>query len=153
MKQNKLTGFTVIEVMIAVAALAIITAIAIPSYMTYTYKAQVQELIDYAQSQSLLVSDYFAKNPQNTAITSGTCEQIENTTTVNTTVTSQYGIQDNCQSFAISTSNNPCRYRITVYVSPVRSVDGTLSFVCGVTGNSNLTQYVPSTCQSPIPSY
>ena len=43
MKAGKQTGFTLVELMIVVVVMAIIAAVAIPSYRNYTLRAQRSE--------------------------------------------------------------------------------------------------------------
>lgn len=62
MKNNKNKGFTLIELMIAVAITGILSSIAIPSYQDYVARSQVAEGLTLLSGSKIEVSEYFANN-------------------------------------------------------------------------------------------
>lgn len=56
---KKQQGFTLIELMIVVAIIAILAAIALPAYQDYTVRAKVSEAVVAASSPKSLVSEAF----------------------------------------------------------------------------------------------
>jgi type IV pilus assembly protein PilA len=61
LKQSQ-SGFTLIEMMIVVAIIAILAALAIPSYQNYTIRAQVTEGLNLAGDWQLAIAEFYAAN-------------------------------------------------------------------------------------------
>ncbi len=60
MKRNN--GFTLIELMIVVAVVAILAAVAIPSYSNYVFRGKVQEATSNLASLRVAMEQYFQDN-------------------------------------------------------------------------------------------
>ena len=58
--RNKQHGFTLVELMIAVAITGILAAIAIPAYQDYTIRSQVSEGLSLSNSAKNSVNTYYA---------------------------------------------------------------------------------------------
>lgn len=58
MKRNVQQGFTLIELMIVIAIVAILVALAVPAYKDYTIRAKVTECVNGAAVPKLNISEY-----------------------------------------------------------------------------------------------
>ena len=59
MRRNIQQGFTLIELMIVIAIVAILVALAVPAYQDYTIRAKVGECINAAAVPKLSISEYY----------------------------------------------------------------------------------------------
>ncbi len=74
MKKNMQGGFTLIELMIVVAIIAILAAIALPAYQNYLARSQMSEALTLAGGLKTNVSEIFADKgtcPANTTAADG----------------------------------------------------------------------------------
>jgi type IV pilus assembly protein PilA len=98
---NKQSGFTLIEIMIVVAIIAILASIAIPAYQNYTIRAQVTEGLSLSSGWKTAIAEFYANTgawPSQTDL-SGTSPSNGNyvtSVTVNSgVIVIQYGGQAN----------------------------------------------------------
>lgn len=59
MKKNKQNGFTLIELMITVAIIAILSAIALPSYQEYVQRGRIVEAVSPLSNMQSRMEQYF----------------------------------------------------------------------------------------------
>jgi len=136
-------GFTLIELMIVVAIIAILAAIAIPAYQDYTVRAKVSELVVAADACKTSVAEYYqAEGALPTTTDQAGCSS--NTTTY----VQSLGVGTGGAITVTATANTSLGTAAgkTFTLTPTEGADNSkpLTWACG---GSIEPKYLPATCR------
>ena len=148
---RKQGGFTLIELMIVIAILAILMAIAIPAYQDYSVRAKVSECVNAVAPHKLAVSEY--------AISTGTLPVTADEAGIATAdFESPY-----CSSLAVGgsgeltvTANSGAiggpaagRAIVMVWTPTLNATNQGVEWDCASTGSdANAVKFLPAECRS-----
>jgi len=133
---KKQQGFTLIELMIVVAIIAILAAIALPAYQDYLRKSRITEVILAASAGRATVAEFVASSPTHACPTAN----------VVATFSSNYvsGVSNNaCVISAVSTV--PGAEGTITLSGTVDTTAGTVRWVCNSADIA--AEFRPGTCQ------
>jgi type IV pilus assembly protein PilA len=142
--QNRQVGFTLIELMIVVAIIAILAAIALPAYQDYTIRAQVSEGITLADGAKAAVWDFISFH--GTLPTDNTSAGLVGATSI----TGKYVTQVNVSGGKIAaTFGNNANTAITskiIQLSP-KTQSGSIEWTCSSPAAGINGRYLPTVCR------
>ncbi len=143
--KNMQKGFTLIELMIVVAIIAILAAIAIPAYQDYLVRTQVSEGAVLSDGAKTAVAEFYS-NTGRMPTTNGsaglataasiTGKYVDNVNVADGVITATFGNEANT---AITGANN------TFVLSPITNA-GSISWTCSL--STVQQKYLPTSCRN-----
>lgn len=140
-------GFTILELLIAIAIISIIAIVAWTLYQNYMIKSRVSELIATAAPVQLAVAEFVQTQcPSGSSL--ATC--ISSTNLNNTYAPPPH--QGNIKTFSINpggmiaVTGNDEAENIVITFTPRLETDGSVTWVCHSSPEAS-KKYAPSTCQ------
>ncbi len=147
-QQNRNGGFTLIELMIAVAVISILASIAVPTYRDYIIRAKISEALNLAASAKISIAEYYISEGE----LPGNLEEagMENIST------------DHIESMAYAEDDNSAQITVTlddnigggaggkkIVVAAAPAHDGAiLEWSCAPAAEDGVdTKYLPASCR------
>lgn len=139
MKTLRAQGFTLIELMIVVAIIAILAAIALPAYQDYTIRARVSEALVVAAGQKALITENIHSA---NALNSSACDAVATSPTSTDNIASLSCVGNG----VLTVSTTPIAGSVTLTLTPAFNLTGSVRWACARTAGEN--KHVPASCRA-----